>query len=108
MTVRGPLHHRLAVRCFACDQALELASGERVGFRDTCAGCDADLHVCRNCAHHDPAAYNECRESSAERVEDRERANRCEYFAPGAGGGGGVAGARRSARESLDALFKKP
>ncbi len=95
------------MRCFACDAAHELASGERVGFRDACSACGADLHVCRNCAHHDPSAYNECRESGAERVADRERANRCEWFAPGSGGGGDAAAARESASRSLDALFKK-
>jgi hypothetical protein len=95
------------VECFACGAGLSLASGERVGFRDACEACGADLHVCRNCAHHDPSAYNECRESNAERVGDRERANRCDYFAAAAGKRRtGEAGAP-DARASLDALFKK-
>ena len=98
---------RLLVRCFACSAAVALASGERVGFRDACEGCGADLHVCRNCAHHDPSAYNECREPGTERVSDRERANRCEWFAPGAGGDAGVADAKARAGDALDALFKK-
>jgi hypothetical protein len=109
---RGPvagwngLAQPVCVRCFACETAVELASGERVAFRDTCSTCGADLHVCRNCAHHDPAAYNECRESSAERVSDRERANRCDYFSPGEG----VPDEETSGqtRSALDALFKKP
>jgi len=71
------------MHCFACDERIESGSGERVGFRDTCDRCGADLHVCNNCAFHDPSAYNECRESSSERVSDRERANRCDYFSPG-------------------------
>jgi hypothetical protein len=91
------------MRCFGCGMAVELRSGERVGFRDACPGCGRDLHVCRNCAHHDPSAYNECRESSAERVGDRERANRCDYFAPGGGAG---PGAQPGGRSALDALFK--
>jgi hypothetical protein len=95
------------VRCFDCDAALDLASGERVGFRDTCNSCAADLHVCLNCRHHDPTAYNECRESSAERVADRARANRCDYFSPGAGSGPAEGDARTSARGALDDLFKK-
>jgi hypothetical protein len=95
------------MRCFSCGADVTLASGERVGFRDTCDRCGADLHVCRNCAHHDPSAYNECREASAERVADRERANRCDWFAPGSGGGGGLAAERARARSSLDGLFKK-
>lgn len=95
------------MRCFACDAEVPLAAGERVGFRDSCTHCDADLHVCRNCQHHDPSAYNECRESSAERVGERERANRCDYFAPGEGGGGEVASAQKKALSDLDSLFKK-
>ena len=95
------------MRCFACNAEIPLAAGERVGFRDTCPGCGVDAHVCRNCAHHDPSAYNECREPSAERVGERERANRCDYFAPGGDGGGPRPGdAPARARSSLDALFK--
>jgi len=95
------------MRCFSCNDETELAAGERIGFSDRCAHCDADLHVCRNCRFHDPSAYNECRESSAERVRDRDRANRCEYFAPGAREGGQGGSAREAARTALDELFKK-
>jgi len=90
------------MRCFGCDAAIELPPGERVGFRAECDRCGADLHVCRNCALHDPGAYNECREPNAEWVSDRERANRCDYFAPGERPGGEAADA---ARARLDALF---
>lgn len=95
------------MQCFACGAAIEVAPGERIGFRDDCPGCGADLHVCRNCVHHDPGAYNECRESSAEWVRDRERANRCEYFAPGERAGGEAATTADRARSRLDDLFKK-
>lgn len=109
MTGRGGLPQPVPVRCFSCGGALELASGERVGFRASCEACGADLHVCRNCTHHDPAAYNECRESNAERVSHRDRANRCDYFVPAASeatpGANDPGGA---ARDALDALFKKP
>jgi hypothetical protein len=77
-----------------------------VGFRDDCPGCGAALHVCRNCAHHAPDAYNGCREPTAERVLDPERANRCDQFAPAAGEGGSGDDARRRAREALDRLFR--
>ncbi len=82
-----------------------LAAGERVGFRDACESCRADLHVCRNCRHHDPAAYNECREPNAERVGDRDRANRCDYFSPGEGATGSSPADRSKAQ--IDALFRK-
>ena len=95
------------MRCFACDAEIPLASGERVGFRDTCDACGADVHVCRNCGLHDPSAYNECREPGTERVSDRERGNRCDWFTAGEGGGGEVAKAAAKARTGLDGLFKK-
>jgi hypothetical protein len=94
------------MHCHACRTEIRLASGESVGYRDACDRCAADLHVCLNCAHYDPNAYNECRESSAERVLDRDRANRCDYFRPGTGTST-AADPRQSARASLDALFKK-
>jgi hypothetical protein len=95
------------MRCHACGAAVEVAASERVGFRDACDGCGADLHVCLNCAHHDPSAYNECREPNAERVSDRDRANRCDYFAPGEGAGGTRADSGGGAKAALDGLFKK-
>lgn len=70
------------MQCHACQSDIPIAAGESVGFRDTCDRCAADLHVCLNCAHHDLAAYNQCRESNAERVLDPDRANRCDYFRP--------------------------
>ena len=91
------------MHCAACGREIALASGERVGFRDECPACRSDLHACRHCAHHDPGAYNECREPGAERVADRERANRCEWFTPRATG----AAAGAASRAALDALFKK-
>ena len=89
------------MQCTSCRRELALRSAERIGFRDACA-CGADLHVCRNCAHHDPSVYNECRETSAERVGDRDRANRCEWFVPREG-----LPAAPDARAALDGLLKK-
>lgn len=96
------------MNCHACGRSVPLAAGERVAFRDACEGCGADLHACRNCAHYDPGAYNACREPRAERVLDKERANRCDAFAPGAARPG--AGARRERARALseaERLFKK-
>jgi len=96
------------MRCAACDCEIPLGSGERVGFRDECPRCRTDLHACRQCAHHDPGAYNECREPGAERVADRERANLCEWFAPReAGRAAGAAAARSDAQRVLADLFRK-
>ncbi len=90
--------------CASCGASIELAAGERVGFRDSCDACGTDLHSCVHCRHRDPAAYNGCRESSAERVSDPERANRCDYFSPASAG---ELRPQTAAENPLDALFKK-
>jgi hypothetical protein len=95
------------MQCHACNFTIELAAGERVGFRDCCDHCGADLHVCSCCAHHDPSAYNECRESGSERVSQRDRANRCDWFAASDRQGGGRAGGRQESLNDLESLFKK-
>lgn len=94
------------MRCRSCDAEIGLASGDRVGYRDACHGCGGDLHTCLQCAFHDPGAHNECREPNAERVSDRERANRCDYFSPGEGEALGADGRGRALLD-LDSLFKK-
>jgi hypothetical protein len=99
-----------ALNCFHCKKAVEPStspSGVRVGFRDTCPACHSDLHVCRNCSFYDEGSYHECRESSAEWVKNKERANICEYFKPA--GDRATAGGDQKAKSlaALDDLFKK-
>lgn len=93
------------MRCHACQSEILIAAGESIGFRDACDRCGGDLHVCLNCAHYDPTAYNECKESSAERILDRDRANRCDYFRPGVGRGEADDG-RDDALSKLERLFR--
>lgn len=90
------------VVCFSCKKSLSYP--DKVGLREEC-DCRADVHVCKNCEFYDPKVYNECREPQAERVAEKERANRCEYFRPGAGAAAiDPAAALKAAAE---ALFKK-
>ncbi len=55
---------------------------EKVQRLDTCANCGADLHSCVHCRYFDPGRSNECSESQAEPVRDKERSNFCGYFEP--------------------------
>jgi hypothetical protein len=101
------------MNCWKCGHRVETI--ERVGFHAHCPQCERPLHVCRNCSLYDPAYNNQCRETMAERVVDKERSNFCEYFAPAAGLAGAAASMpaqarpspERDARAQLDALFKK-
>lgn len=94
----------MLVKCFQCGKASE--AGEFVARRDTCEYCDADLHVCCNCAFYDKNAYNECREPQAERVLEKEKSNFCDYFTPGQGALQQDT-AKEDAKAKLEALFKK-
>ena len=94
------------MNCWHCGR--EIDTRERVGFRDSCPGCDRPLHACRNCEFYDPAYHNQCREPAAEPVVDKDRANFCEYFAPSRGGRSAAAGVAKTAVESkLETLFRK-
>ncbi|MGH9542125.1 MAG: hypothetical protein ACRD2H_09615 [Terriglobales bacterium] len=96
--------------CWQCGREIKLLSAERVGNRDTCPGCDADLHVCRNCRHFDPTAHGECREEQAEWVRYKDRNNYCDYFSPVTVVGGAVRGKSSStgdAKKKFDQLFGK-
>ena len=96
------------MRCAACACEIPLDAGASVGFRESCPGCDADLHACVQCAHHDPAAYNACREPNAERVLEPGRANRCEWFRPGPGAAADAVGDEiAAAKRALEDLFAK-
>lgn len=95
------------VFCHHCSKTVD--TGERVGRQESCPHCGWDLHVCYNCHHYDTQAYNECRESQADRVLEKAKANFCDYFAPSPVSM--VAGAtpkKENIKSKFDALFKKP
>ena len=94
----------MEVTCFHC-QEINKSEG-KPGFRDECLKCRSDLHVCKNCEFYDPKVYNECRESSADVVRDKERANFCDFFSPRARGSG-VIDEKARLKAAADALFKK-
>jgi hypothetical protein len=91
--------------CFRCRSELAADGTRTVGRAAVCESCGAPVRVCRNCAFYAPGAYNDCREPSAERVVEKERANFCDFFQLGSA----AAGAAKSgpARAALDALFRK-
>jgi len=93
--------------CFSCGAQFD--SAEKPGRADTCPVCDADVHCCRNCEFYDPGSYNECRETQAERVLEKDRSNFCDYFAfkqgiRGIRASGSAAGLKSN---PLDDLFKQ-
>lgn len=94
---------RYTFQCFSCGETVE---SDAVFRTDRCSRCEADVKVCRNCRHYDASTSNSCRETSADYVHDKERANYCDYFDPRQDRIE-VASEVEDARAKLEALFKK-
>jgi hypothetical protein len=90
--------------CFACGKEMEFV--DRIGLRAECPHCHADAHACKNCHHYDPKVYNECRETSADVVREKDRANFCDYYQPRTGGVD-AGQAKADLMSAAEALFKK-
>ena len=96
---------QLMKTCHACNK--ELSDDLKVGRKDECHFCGADLRCCLNCVFFDRAISKQCRETVTELVRDKEKANFCDYFvfaensiaAPNAGSA--------LVRKALGDLFKK-
>ncbi len=91
--------------CYSCKSEIDVS--ECVSRSDVCPDCDADLHCCRNCCFYDEGLYNECRETQAERVVDKERSNFCDFFTADDSGQGHGLFSETTKRNPLDDLFKK-
>lgn len=92
--------------CYFCKK--EIAVSGRIGRQDSCPHCRFDLHICKNCGHYDTSAYNECHESQADRVLDKEKSNFCDYFGPRDGKQSEIVNDPvAEAKKKLEALFKK-
>jgi hypothetical protein len=82
--------------CVFCGAEVEVV--DRVGRQDECPACRRDLHACLQCRFYERGAHNQCRESQAPYVGDKERSNFCEYF---------VFGREASAEKKEDAKAKR-
>ena len=100
------IKERNIMGCAFCRGSLDIIGP--IGRRDTCPHCHHDLRCCKQCKSYDPNAYNECREVSAQRIMDKERANLCDYFVlRGTKGESRGFDKVREAKRALEALFKK-
>lgn len=71
-----------------------------------CLKCSSELYVCLMCRFHDPKLRDGCREERAEHVQEKARANFCEWFEPRAGTYQGKdESPDAKAKAELDALF---
>jgi hypothetical protein len=90
--------------CWNCGNPL---SPLDYGRGDTCSQCGRDTRVCKGCSFYDKQSNNECRESQADRVVEKERSNFCDYFRPRSSSISSQTPSRDALRAAAEALFKK-
>ena len=96
----------MSLVCHKCQKPLSDTYKIMVSRSDTCPNCRADIRCCKNCNFFDPKSYNECRESMADRITDKEKANFCDYFKIGSSANDADK-ARQEQLAKAAALFKK-
>ena len=87
--------------CAFCHKEI---SEPRIHIRDECA-CGRDLYICLNCEFYDQRAYRQCRETIKELVQDKEKANYCDFFRA-AKAGSAQADTENDTFKKLSDLFK--
>jgi hypothetical protein len=64
--------------CWYC--GLPITDEEPIGRSARCVSCGKDLRSCKNCRFFSSGSQRDCRESSADGQNDKERANFCDWF----------------------------
>jgi hypothetical protein len=95
----------LEYRCFHCGQINSYIIP--LGRKEECSRCHSDAHVCKNCEHFDAKVYNECRETQADFIAEKERANFCDFLKASLGHGASAEQKKTDLRAAAEALFKK-
>jgi hypothetical protein len=90
--------------CWHCAKEIAANNFHR---QDTCENCGRSTHACKNCEFYDTTFNNLCRESSADRVVDKETSNFCDFFKPSTRGPGAGSKSANDLKSAADALFKK-
>lgn len=67
--------------CWRCGKPGD-AEKKKIGFREVCGFCGADLHSCKGCRYYAPGKPNDCAVPGTEPIRDHEAFNFCEEFRP--------------------------
>jgi len=90
------------MNCAFCHKKI---NDPKVHIRDECPSCGRDLHICLNCEFYDVNAYRQCRETIQEPVQDKEKANYCDFFRVSKRGAASV-GSENETMKKLNDLFR--
>jgi hypothetical protein len=91
--------------CYHCQKSIPVLGAFKITRTEECPFCSTSLHCCRMCKFYDAKVYNECHESNADRLVDKEKSNFCDYFV--LSDGKSAATSKDELSSLADALFKK-
>ena len=77
----------------------------KIHIRDECPACGRDLHICLNCEFYDINAYRQCCETIREPVQNKDKANYCDFFRASKSGSTQAESANETMKKLSD-LFK--
>lgn len=66
--------------CYYCKKNIPVLGDFKITRTEDCPYCTRALHCCKMCKFFDARIYNECKETNADRVVDKEKSNFCDYF----------------------------
>lgn len=91
--------------CWKCGNKANYTNS--VSRSETCSVCGADVRSCKNCKFYEPGAHYDCHETIDELVQDKERANFCDYFCYKVDSNGSAQNdvQKQNARAAFDKLF---
>ena len=69
-----------SITCYACHKELDIEAKAKIHKSSECDFCYADLRCCKMCELYSPTSYNECRETGADRIIEKEKANFCDFY----------------------------
>lgn len=100
---------KLVFRCHQCGNAIPVGQGEKILRHHDCSQCGADLKCCLHCRFYDTSRNNQCAETQADWVSNKESANFCDFFEPRlapAGDGLSSSADKPNPKSAFDDLFK--
>jgi hypothetical protein len=95
----------MSVKCYKCLNLLDIKAETNLVRSESCPKCMADLRCCKMCFFYDPKCYNECKETIAERIVEKEKANFCDHFKTSSNVGAG--NSKEDLLNLANSLFKK-
>ncbi|MBT4791988.1 MAG: hypothetical protein HON90_10485 [Halobacteriovoraceae bacterium] len=70
----------MAIICYHCKEEIKLENTASISRSEECEQCAANIRNCFMCNFYDKNSYNECREPTADRIVDKEKANFCDFY----------------------------